>query len=141
MDSYFSLILGSEEAQEEIFLRYHYGFNPYAHIPEPRVVKQQMMEGVSYQDSGCHWGDGEIAISGVGMDRVTFGKLNSYYLQSGERLPFIFCSYLQTPPEQWRVLWKTFRVEPVEVKPESKLSWSLELFVLGRLLPDGTVAS
>lgn len=138
MDSYFSLIFGPDEVREEIFLRYHYGFNPYAHIPEPRVVKQQMMEGASYQDSGCHWGDGEIVISGVGMDQTTFEKLNSYYLGC-ERPPFVFCSYLQNPPEQWRVLWKTFRAVPVEVKPETKLSWSLELFVLGKLLPDGTV--
>jgi len=72
------------------------------------------------------------------MDQTTFEKLNSYYLGC-ERPPFVFCSYLQNPPEQWRVLWKTFRAVPVEVKPETKLSWSLELFVLGKLLPDGTV--
>jgi hypothetical protein len=139
MPTYFSLIFDKgTPAEVEVPLKFHKGFNPYAHLPTPRVIVQRMLGGVNIQDSGCVNGDGSITISGVEMGQDTINLLNLYYLAAAfERRPFIYRSTFTESAQEWQAVWKSFIPRPYLVIPEMACEWTIELYILGKVGTSG----
>lgn len=138
---YYSLIFNRGTAEEiEIFLRYHYDFDPDAHRPRPRTMVKQMLGGIFVQESPVIHGGQTIKMSGVEMSDEDIELLNEFF-EADNPQPFFYRDSRKTTPEEWLVTWagEGFRYQPYLARPNMKYRWSIELVTLGKLAVDGTV--
>jgi len=138
---YYSLVFNKGTVEEkEIFLRYHYDFNPDGHRPKPRTAVKQMLGGVAIQESAVIHGGQIIRITGVEMTNNDISLINSFY-ETKDPKPFIYRDSRQETPEEWVVTWsgEGFRYQPYLARPGVKYRWTIELITLGKIGPDGAV--
>lgn len=138
---YYSLIFNRGTAEEiEIFLRYHYDFDPDAHRPRPRTTVKQMLGGVAIQESAVIHGGHTITMTGVEMTDDDIALIKTFY-ESEDLQPFIYRDSRKTIPEEWLVTWsgEGFRYQPYLARPDMKYRWTIELITLGKIGPDGAV--
>ena len=138
---YYSLIFNRGTAEEiEIFLRYHYDFDPDAHRPRPRTMVKQMLGGIFVQESPVIHGGQIIRITGVEMTDGDIALIKTFY-ESEDLQPFIYRDSRKTIPEEWLVTWsgEGFRYQPYLARPDMKYRWTIELITLGKIGPDGAV--
>lgn len=138
---YYSLIFNRGTAEEiEIFLRYHYDFDPDAHRPRPRTAVKQMLGGVCVQESPVIHGGQTIKMSGVEMSDDDIALIKTFY-ESEDLQPFIYRDSRKTIPEEWLVTWsgEGFSYQPYLAQPGVKYRWAIELITLGKIGPDGAV--
>lgn len=133
---YYSLVFNKGTAEEkEIFLRFHYDFNPDAHRPKPRTAVKQMLGGVAIQESAVIHGGHTITMTGVEMTDDDIVLIKTFY-ESEDLQPFIYRDSRTDQPDEWLVTWagEGFRYQPYLARPDMKYRWTIELVTLGKLV-------